>query len=73
MDPLCTTTSDVFCPYPVVLIAIEDITDLVRPDGVHVFIVAAHLLPLWKGTEKQQINIFLVVKLDCSTKLVENK
>ena len=47
VDPLSTTTPDVLCPYPVVLIVVENIADLVRPDGVHVFIITAHLLPLW--------------------------
>lgn len=32
---------------PVVLTGLEDVTHLVRPDGVEVFVVAAHLLPLW--------------------------
>lgn len=52
MDPLGTTAPDVLCPYPVVLIVVKHIADLVRPDGVHVFIIAAHLLPL-SDKEKQ--------------------
>lgn len=53
MDALCTTPADVLCPHPVVLVAIKNIADLVRPDGVHVFIVTAHLLPLLAKKQKK--------------------
>lgn len=58
MDPLRTTTPDVLCPYPVVLIVVKNIADLVRPDGVHVFIITAHLLPLLVRDRKSESMYF---------------
>lgn len=56
VDPLCTTAPDVLGPHPVVLIVVKHIADLVRPDGVHVFIVTAHLLPLLENKKKGKDN-----------------
>lgn len=51
---------------PVVLTGLEDITHLVGPDGVEVFIIAAHLLPLRKKRRRQKRGhiAFLVIAGD---------
>ena len=69
VDPLCAPTPDILCPYPIVLIVVKHIADLVRPDGVHVFIVTTHLLPLLEeNRQKQWINSF--PSRDCAGKHV---
>lgn len=51
VDALCPAPIDKGGEEPVVLTGLEDVAHLVRPDGVEVFIVAAHLLPLQTETE----------------------
>lgn len=46
MDALGSSPPDVLGAHPVVLIGIEDVAHLVGADGVHVLIIATHLLPL---------------------------
>lgn len=45
---------------PVVLAGLEDITHLVGPDCVEVFIVAAHLLPLQQEKEREECRWFVI-------------
>lgn len=52
MDALGPSPPDVLGAHPVVLIGIEDVAYLVGADGVHVLIIATHLLPL--ETERRQ-------------------
>lgn len=46
IDALCSAAINEGCEEPVVLTWFEDIAHLVRPDGVEVFVIATHLLPL---------------------------
>lgn len=46
VDPLRRTPVDVRGEEPVVLARLKHVAHLVRPDGIEVLVVAAHLLPL---------------------------
>lgn len=52
MDALGPPPPNVLGAHPVVLIGIEDVAHLVGADGVHILIIAAHLLPL--ETQRRQ-------------------
>lgn len=63
MDALGPPPPNVLGAHPVVLIGIEDVAHLVGADGVHILIIAAHLLPLetqrrqdWISNEKENIS-----------------
>lgn len=50
VDPLSSRPRDPVCPEPVVLIGLQDIAHLVRPDGDVFLIHNAHLFPLQTST-----------------------
>ncbi|TNN55895.1 hypothetical protein EYF80_033894 [Liparis tanakae] len=52
VDALRSTPVDEGGEQPVVLTGVEDVAHLVGPDGVEVFIIATHLLPLQKEKER---------------------
>ncbi len=49
IDALCRPSVNVSCEEPVVLAGLKHVTHLVRPDGVEILVIAAHLLPLVYG------------------------
>lgn len=54
VDALCSTPINEGGEEPVVLTGLKDITHLVGPDGVEVFIIATHFLPLQKEKEREE-------------------
>lgn len=49
IDAEDTSPWDEVCPQPVVLIGLQDVTHLVRPDGAQVVVVSTYFLPLRRG------------------------